>query len=146
MAVFITMGQVVSSSQRYATGIPNGEGFGVDAASHRIFLTQQGRDPLHVNWPDLYPPNQEPTVPAGGPEPIGGGAGVRGRWRQGSGALCHEARAGSVDCIAATITQGVAQPTQFRALMPAMGGAMLTPDQVKAMAAYVWRLSHRATR
>jgi len=28
--------------------------------------------------------------------------------------------------------------------MPAMGGAQLTPDQVAALAAYVWGLSHRA--
>jgi mono/diheme cytochrome c family protein len=28
--------------------------------------------------------------------------------------------------------------------MPAMGGAQLTPEQVSALAAYVWSLSHRA--
>ena len=27
--------------------------------------------------------------------------------------------------------------------MPAMGGAELTPEQVSALAAYVWALSHR---
>jgi cbb3-type cytochrome c oxidase subunit III len=53
---------------------------------------------------------------------------------------------GSVNGIAATITQGVAQPKQYRAPMPAMGGATLTPDQVKALAAYVWGLSHRSTK
>jgi hypothetical protein len=27
--------------------------------------------------------------------------------------------------------------------MPPMGGAQLTPDQVSAVAAYIWGLSHR---
>jgi glucose/arabinose dehydrogenase/cytochrome c5 len=49
---------------------------------------------------------------------------------------------GTPNGIAATITQGVAEPKQFRAAMPAMGGAQLTQDQVKAVAAYVWTLSH----
>ncbi len=49
---------------------------------------------------------------------------------------------GTPEGIAATITQGVAEPKQFRSPMPAMGGAQLTPDQVKAVAAYVWTLSH----
>ncbi len=56
--------QVFSSSQRYATGIRNGEGFGVDTAGKRIFVTQHGRDQLHANWPDLYPAEQEATLPA----------------------------------------------------------------------------------
>ena len=56
--------QVFSSSQRYATGIRNGEGFGVDTAGQRIFLTQHGRDQLHANWPDLYKPEEEATLPA----------------------------------------------------------------------------------
>jgi mono/diheme cytochrome c family protein len=30
--------------------------------------------------------------------------------------------------------------------MPAMGRAQLTPDQVSAVAAYVWSLSHWAVR
>ena len=41
-----------------------------------------------------------------------------------------------------TITDGVPQPKQYRSPMPAMGGAQLTPDQVSAVAAYVWSLSH----
>jgi glucose/arabinose dehydrogenase len=56
--------QVFSSSQRYATGIRNGEGFGVDTAGQRIFVTQHGRDQLHANWPDLYKPDEEATLPA----------------------------------------------------------------------------------
>jgi glucose/arabinose dehydrogenase/mono/diheme cytochrome c family protein len=49
---------------------------------------------------------------------------------------------GTPNGIAATIMQGVAQPKQFRSAMPPMGGAQLTPDQVKAVADYVWTLSH----
>lgn len=56
--------QVFAPSQRYATGIRNGEGFGIDAAGHRIFVTQHGRDQLHANWPELYQPEQEATLPA----------------------------------------------------------------------------------
>ena len=51
---------------------------------------------------------------------------------------------GSYAGIAKTITDGVMQPKQYRSPMPAMGGAQLTPDQVSALAAYVWALSHQA--
>jgi glucose/arabinose dehydrogenase/cytochrome c5 len=51
---------------------------------------------------------------------------------------------GSYTGITATITQGVAQPKQYRSPMPAMGGAQLSGDQVKAVAAYVWALNHPA--
>lgn len=46
--------QVFSAKERYATGIRNGEGFGLDAAG-RLFVTQHGRDQLLQNWPALYP-------------------------------------------------------------------------------------------
>jgi mono/diheme cytochrome c family protein len=49
---------------------------------------------------------------------------------------------GSYSGIAKTITDGVSQPKQYRSPMPPMGGAQLTPDQVSALAAYVWALSH----
>ena len=52
---------------------------------------------------------------------------------------------GSVAGIAKTITEGVPQPKQYRSPMPPMGGAQLTPDQISAVAAYVWGLSHRAS-
>jgi glucose/arabinose dehydrogenase/cytochrome c5 len=52
---------------------------------------------------------------------------------------------GSYAGIAKTITEGVSQPKQYRSPMPPMGGAQLTPDQVKAVAAYVWSLSHQAS-
>lgn len=40
------------------------------------------------------------------------------------------------------IDSGVPQPKQHPAPMPPMGGAQLTPDQVHAVAAYEWSLSH----
>jgi glucose/arabinose dehydrogenase/mono/diheme cytochrome c family protein len=56
--------QIFSPAGRFATGIRNAEGFAIDAASHRILVTQHGRDQLHANWPDLYQPEQEATQPA----------------------------------------------------------------------------------
>lgn len=56
-------GQVFSPSERFATGIRNGEGFAIDSAG-RIFVTQHGRDQLHSNWPDLYQADEEATLPA----------------------------------------------------------------------------------
>jgi cytochrome c5 len=50
---------------------------------------------------------------------------------------------GSFAGIAKTITTGVSQPKEYRSPMPPMGGAQLTPDQVSAVAAYIWGLSHR---
>jgi mono/diheme cytochrome c family protein len=49
---------------------------------------------------------------------------------------------GSVAGIRQSIVTGVAKPKRFRAPMPAKGGATLTDDQVSALAAYVWGLSH----
>jgi glucose/arabinose dehydrogenase/mono/diheme cytochrome c family protein len=50
---------------------------------------------------------------------------------------------GSFAGITKSINDGVAQPKQYRSPMPAKGGAELTDEQVKAVAAYVWSLSHR---
>jgi glucose/arabinose dehydrogenase/mono/diheme cytochrome c family protein len=55
--------QTFSPAARYATGIRNAEGFAVDS-SGRVFVTQHGRDQLHANWPDLYKPSEEATLPA----------------------------------------------------------------------------------
>lgn len=52
---------------------------------------------------------------------------------------------GSFAAIQKTITEGVSQPKEYRSPMPPMGGAKLTPDQVSAVAAYVWSLSHHAS-
>jgi glucose/arabinose dehydrogenase/mono/diheme cytochrome c family protein len=56
-------GQAFSPAQRFATGIRNAEGFAIDADDH-IFVTMHGRDQLHANWPDLYKPEEEATLPA----------------------------------------------------------------------------------
>jgi glucose/arabinose dehydrogenase/mono/diheme cytochrome c family protein len=50
---------------------------------------------------------------------------------------------GSYAGIAKTITDGVSQPKNYRSPMPPLGGAQLTPDQVNAVAAYLWSLNHR---
>ncbi len=55
--------QVFSPAERYATGIRNAEGFAIDSDG-RIFVTQHGRDQLHANWPELYQPTEEATLPA----------------------------------------------------------------------------------
>jgi mono/diheme cytochrome c family protein len=49
---------------------------------------------------------------------------------------------GSYDFIVQTITNGVPTPKQHPAPMPPKGGAMLSDEQVKAAAAYVYSLSH----
>jgi glucose/arabinose dehydrogenase/mono/diheme cytochrome c family protein len=56
--------QPFTPADRYATGIRNGEGFAVDAAAKRVFVTQHGRDQLHSNWPDQYKLEEEATLPA----------------------------------------------------------------------------------
>jgi glucose/arabinose dehydrogenase/mono/diheme cytochrome c family protein len=55
--------QIFSPAERYATGIRNAEGFAFDSTG-RLFVTQHGRDQLHSNWPELYQPEQEATLPA----------------------------------------------------------------------------------
>src|ERR1700728_3435200 len=55
--------QTFSPAGRFATGIRNAEGFAIDAAG-RIFVTQHGRVQLHANWPALYRPEEEATLPA----------------------------------------------------------------------------------
>jgi mono/diheme cytochrome c family protein len=50
---------------------------------------------------------------------------------------------GSIDGIAGTIQSGVAQPIQYPVGMPAMGGAQLTPEQVRQIAAYLYTLGQQ---
>ena len=50
---------------------------------------------------------------------------------------------GSFRGILKVITDGVPKPKEYRSPMPPMGGAQLTKDQARALAAYVWALSHR---
>jgi glucose/arabinose dehydrogenase/mono/diheme cytochrome c family protein len=53
---------------------------------------------------------------------------------------------GSLKSIAQIITQGVAQPKQYRGVMPALGGAQLSPSQVSDLAAYIAALNERGGR
>jgi glucose/arabinose dehydrogenase/mono/diheme cytochrome c family protein len=55
--------QTFSPAGRYATGIRNGEGFAFDSQGN-LYVTQHGRDQLHQNWPELYKPEEEATLPA----------------------------------------------------------------------------------
>jgi len=50
---------------------------------------------------------------------------------------------GSYQSIEQIIRQGVPQPKQYRDPMPPMGGAQLSEEQLAAVAAYVWGVSHR---
>ena len=56
--------QTYSPSDRYATGIRNAEGFGVDKTDKRVYIAQHGRDQLHANWPEIYKPEEEATLPS----------------------------------------------------------------------------------
>ncbi len=51
---------------------------------------------------------------------------------------------GSYEAIVATITKGATSATG--AVMPPKGGPNLTDEQVKAVAAYVWSLSHKPAK
>jgi len=50
---------------------------------------------------------------------------------------------GSYPQIERIVKDGVPQPKKFREPMPPMGGAQLSEEQVSAVAAYLWAISHR---
>lgn len=51
---------------------------------------------------------------------------------------------GSFDMVVATVTKGITkEESKTGVIMPAKGGATLTDDQVKQVAAYVYSLSHK---
>lgn len=50
---------------------------------------------------------------------------------------------GSYDAIVGLVKAGVPTPKQYPAPMPPMGGAQLSDDQVRAVAAYVYTLAPR---
>jgi mono/diheme cytochrome c family protein len=52
---------------------------------------------------------------------------------------------GSYQSIIRIVNQGVPAPKQYRGVMPPKGGAQLTPAQVRAVAAYVFAISHQDT-
>ena len=47
---------------------------------------------------------------------------------------------GTLDGILSVVREGVPQPKQHPAPMPAMGGAQLSDDQIRQVASYVWSL------
>jgi mono/diheme cytochrome c family protein len=49
---------------------------------------------------------------------------------------------GSHTAIAKIIADGVPKPKRYRGPMLPMGGAQLSQQQISAVAAYVWGLSH----
>ncbi len=49
---------------------------------------------------------------------------------------------GSLEGIYTTIKSGVMAPKQFSSVMPPYGGVMMTEERTRAVAAYVYRLSH----
>ncbi|HEX5830115.1 MAG TPA: c-type cytochrome [Gemmatimonadaceae bacterium] len=51
---------------------------------------------------------------------------------------------GTLQGIVGVVTSGVPQPKQYPAPMPPMGGSQLTPEQVRAVAAYAHSLSQKA--
>ena len=51
---------------------------------------------------------------------------------------------GSLPSITQMITNGVPNPKEYRAAMPPMGGAQLSPSEVSAVAAYVWALADQS--
>ncbi len=61
-------------------------------------------------------------------------------WKSGTWAWSD----GSVEGLSAVIAKGVAEPKRYRSLMPPMGGATLSPAELKAVSSYVWSISHPA--
>lgn len=51
---------------------------------------------------------------------------------------------GSVTSIEKVVTEGIAKPKKMPAPMPPKGGGQLTESQIKAVATYVYSLSHPA--
>lgn len=53
---------------------------------------------------------------------------------------------GTLASIEGLIKTGVPKPKEHPAPMPPMGGASLKPEELQAVAAYVWSLSHTASK
>ena len=72
--------------------------------------------------------------------------GMDGSGQQGLGPNLRDAEwlntDGSYDGIMNTVRAGVPTPKQHPAMMPPMGGAQLTEDQLRAVSAYVYSISH----
>jgi mono/diheme cytochrome c family protein len=53
---------------------------------------------------------------------------------------------GSYTAILGVVKEGVPDPKEGSMPMPPMGGSRLTPDQLRAVAAYIYSLSHPEVR
>ena len=113
------------TAERYATGIRNAVGIALDPTGHGIYVSQHGRDQLRNNWPALYTPEEEATLPAeevlrlqpggdygwpecyfdAGPAQARAGAGIRRRWRQDGRRVRGE------DCRRSRTTRRIGRPT-----------------------------------
>ena len=124
--------------------------------------TDQATTSDSVAAPAATPPAPAPTTPTAGTPPAGATAEMVAQGQQTFAtvcAACHGQDAkglpnlganltdaewvnisGTYDDIQKTVKNGIAQPKQGTTPMPPMGGAQLTDDQIKAVAAYVWSL------
>ena len=55
--------QTFSATERYISGLRNGEGIALDGAG-RVFSTQHGRDQLHEDWPERFTAKEGQELPA----------------------------------------------------------------------------------
>ena len=102
-----------------------------------------------------------PTPPGATPEQVAlGGRIFRGEVANGACAGCHGSDAGgspvgpplntghwlwsdgSLGQSRTIIEEGVAKPKRYQGVMPPMGGSPLTKEQLAAVSAYVWAISH----
>jgi glucose/arabinose dehydrogenase/mono/diheme cytochrome c family protein len=56
--------QRFAPAARFATGIRNADGIAIGTTGHDLYATQQGRDQLGQNWPQLFTPAQGAYLPA----------------------------------------------------------------------------------
>ena len=122
-------------------------------AEQEAAAAEMAADPQQAQAPAELPEGVTPEMVAGGKQ-IFGGAGIcftchgqdgkgipnlgadltDGEWLQSDG---------SYAAIVQTITEGVpAEKSSTGTPMPAKGGTQISEEQVKAVAAYVWSLSH----
>ena len=57
-------GQAFSAKARFATGLRNAEGYGINPADGKLYATQHGRDQLGENWPKDFTMAQSAELPA----------------------------------------------------------------------------------
>ena len=122
--------------------------------------TSSSRNPLPPEG--IHPAAGLPVPPGGSPDQVAlGNAFFHGRAGSGTCSGCHGGAGtgssvgsdltsgkwlwgdGSVESIIRTIDDGVPKPKEHTGAMPPKGGADLTPEQVTAVADYVWALANK---